>query len=65
LEQIPSHAVYRQATSALTTHRLSVVEDNEDIAKIEKTLDAGQIEEVVVQAAEEFNLAVKMLEWKP
>jgi len=44
---------------------LSVVEDNEDIAKIEKTLDAGQIEEVVVQAAEEFNLAVKMLEWKP
>ncbi|GJJ78002.1 NADH dehydrogenase (ubiquinone) 1 alpha subcomplex subunit 5 [Entomortierella parvispora] len=65
LEQIPSHAVYRQATSALTTHRLNVVEANEDIAKIEKTLDAGQIEEVVVQAAEELKLAGKMLEWKP
>jgi NADH dehydrogenase (ubiquinone) 1 alpha subcomplex subunit 5 len=49
----------------LTNHRLSVVKGTEDIAKIEQTLDAGQIEEVVVQAAEELNLAGKMLEWKP
>ncbi|KAF9583289.1 hypothetical protein BGW38_009819 [Lunasporangiospora selenospora] len=65
LDQIPEHAVYRQATAALTKHRLSVVEGTEDIAKIEETIDAGQIEEVVVQAADELNLAAKMLEWKP
>ncbi|KAF9930159.1 hypothetical protein FBU30_000827 [Linnemannia zychae] len=65
LEQIPTHAVYRQATAALTQHRLNIVQGTEDIAKIEKALDAGQIEEVVVQAADELKLAGKMLEWKP
>ncbi|KAI8599244.1 ETC complex I subunit conserved region-domain-containing protein [Dissophora ornata] len=57
LEKIPTHAVYRQATAALTNHRLDVVKSTEDIAKIEETLDAGQIEEL--------KLAGKMLEWKP
>ncbi|KAF9165872.1 hypothetical protein BGX21_002095 [Mortierella sp. AD011] len=64
LEKFPTHAVYRQATAALTNHRLNVVQSTEDIEKIEETLDAGQIEEVVVQAADELKLAVKMLEWK-
>ena len=49
----------------MTNHRLDVVKSTEDIAKIEETLDAGQIEEVVVQAVEELKLAGKMLEWKP
>ncbi|KAG0197410.1 hypothetical protein BGX28_009104 [Mortierella sp. GBA30] len=65
LEKFPEHAVYRQATAALTNHRLNVVKGTEDIAKIEETIDAGQIEEVVVQAVEELKLAGKMLEWKP
>ncbi|KAF9958987.1 ndufa5, NADH-ubiquinone oxidoreductase subunit [Mortierella alpina] len=65
LEKFPEHAVYRQATAALTNHRLSVVEGTEDINKIEESIDAGQIEEVVVQAVEELKLAGKMLEWKP
>ncbi|KAG0230620.1 hypothetical protein BGW42_000825 [Actinomortierella wolfii] len=65
LEKIPSHAVYRQATAALTNHRLNVVEANEDIGKIEEQLDCGQIEEIVVQAVEERKLIDKMLEWKP
>ncbi|KAF9917114.1 hypothetical protein BX616_001890 [Lobosporangium transversale] len=65
LEKFPDHAVYRQATTALTTHRLNIVQSIEDIAKIEEALDAGQIEEVVVQAVEELKLADKMLEWRP
>ncbi|KAG9323805.1 hypothetical protein KVV02_002251 [Mortierella alpina] len=65
LEKFPEHAVYRQATAALTNHRLSVVQGTEDITKIEETIDAGQIEEVVIQAVEELKLAGKMLEWKP
>ncbi|KAF9999753.1 hypothetical protein BGZ65_004940 [Modicella reniformis] len=64
LEKFPTHAVYRQATAALTNHRLSVVQGTEDISNIEQTLDAGQIEEVVVQAVDELKLANKMLEWK-
>ncbi|KAF9576224.1 ndufa5, NADH-ubiquinone oxidoreductase subunit [Mortierella alpina] len=65
LEKFPEYAVYRQATAALTNHRLSVVQGTEDVNKIEETIDAGQIEEVVVQAVEELKLAQKMLEWKP
>ncbi|KAF9428380.1 hypothetical protein BGZ94_002598 [Podila epigama] len=64
LEQIPEHAVYRQATSAMTTHRLNVVKNTEDITKIEQAIDAGQIEEVVVQAVDELKLVGKMVEWK-
>ncbi|KAG0262439.1 hypothetical protein BG011_010156 [Mortierella polycephala] len=64
LEKIPEHAVYRQATAAMTNHRLNVVKSTEDISKIEETLDAGQIEEVVVQAVDELKIAGKMLEWK-
>lgn len=36
----------------------------EVIADLERTLDAGQIEEVIVQAQDELKLAAKMLEWK-
>ncbi|KAG0344354.1 hypothetical protein BG005_001871 [Podila minutissima] len=64
LEQIPKHAVYRQATAAMTQHRLNVVQGTEDIAKIEETIDAGQIEEVVVQAVDELKIVGKMVEWK-
>ena len=33
------------------------------IANLETTLDAGQIEEVIIQARDELKLAAKMLEW--
>ncbi|KAF9191785.1 hypothetical protein BGZ51_000132 [Haplosporangium sp. Z 767] len=64
LEKIPEHAAYRQATAAMTNHRLNVVKSTEDISQIEETLDAGQIEEVVIQAVDELKIAGKMLEWK-
>jgi NADH dehydrogenase (ubiquinone) 1 alpha subcomplex subunit 5 len=64
LEPIPSTAIYRQAAEALTKQRLSVVEQLESVEEIERTLDAGQIEEVIVQAEDELQLVSKMLEWK-
>lgn len=34
------------------------------IGELERTIDAGQIEEVVIQAEDEIKLSAKMLEWK-
>ncbi|CAG8554644.1 14681_t:CDS:2 [Ambispora leptoticha] len=65
LARLPEHAVYRQSAEALTQHRLSIAEATEDINEIEKGIGAGQIEEVILQAEDEKQLAAKMEEWKP
>ena len=36
-----------------------------NIEELEKKINCGQIEEVIVQAENEVMLARKMLEWKP
>ncbi|KAK9767880.1 hypothetical protein K7432_001943 [Basidiobolus ranarum] len=64
LERLPSNAVYRHATTALTKQKLSVVESTEDIPELEAKLDAGQIEEVIMAAQDELKLVAKMEEWK-
>ncbi|ODQ52404.1 hypothetical protein SAICODRAFT_30828 [Saitoella complicata NRRL Y-17804] len=65
LSELPSHAVYRQATEALTKHRQSIVEATESADEIEQKIGAGLIEEVILQAETELSLAKKMKEWKP
>ncbi|RKP07553.1 ETC complex I subunit conserved region-domain-containing protein [Thamnocephalis sphaerospora] len=64
LKPIPATAVYRQATEALTKQRLGVVEGTENVEEIERTLDVGQIEEVIMQAEDELKLISKMIQWK-
>jgi NADH dehydrogenase (ubiquinone) 1 alpha subcomplex subunit 5 len=64
LSRLPTTAVYRQATEALTQHRLSIVESTENIDEIEAKIDVGQIEEIILQAKDELNLVGKMEEWK-
>ncbi|KAK0523101.1 hypothetical protein OC834_003023 [Tilletia horrida] len=73
LQALPQGTVYRQATEALTNHRLSVVEsalgqgkivDEDAIKTVEDKLELGQIEEVIMQAHDELGLAAKMIEWK-
>ncbi|CAD6982786.1 unnamed protein product [Tilletia controversa] len=73
LNALPEGTVYRQATEALTSHRLSVIENalsqnktiNEDVIKsVEDKLDVGLIEEVVMQANDELGLVAKMIDWK-
>ena len=64
LESIPSASVYRQATEAITRHRLSVVEKaNGDISAVEKELGA-MVEQTLVEAKDEEKLTGKMIEWK-
>ncbi|KAI8819556.1 ETC complex I subunit conserved region-domain-containing protein, partial [Fimicolochytrium jonesii] len=64
LERVPASAAYRQSAEALARHRLEVVEKNEDTAAIEKQLDAGQIEELIVAAEHELRLLPEMFKYK-
>lgn len=64
LSAIPSSSAYRQATEAITNHRLQVVEKaGDDITAVEREL--GQMVEVIIQEAEsEKELVSNMAEWK-
>ncbi|GAC74866.1 NADH:ubiquinone oxidoreductase, NDUFA5/B13 subunit [Moesziomyces antarcticus T-34] len=79
LKSMPEASVYRQATMALTQHRLDVVlgakneadkvrTQPEQLEKIyeqaEVQIDAGQLEQVLEQAQAEYKLAAKMVDWK-
>lgn len=71
LESMPPAAVYRQSAEAITRERLAVVQraheqaTEADIEAVEREIDAGLVEELVIQAEEELKLAGKMLEYKP
>lgn len=65
LSRLPAHAVYRQAAESMTQHRLAIVQGTEDVNEIEKAIDCGQIEELIMQAEDELKLVGKMEEWKP
>lgn len=72
LEKIPAAAVYRQSAEAITKERLAVVQRRDadqateaDIEAVEREIDAGLVEELLLQAQDELTLASKMLEYKP
>lgn len=66
LSQLPAESVYRQATEAVLKQRAAIIEKaNGDVEAVERELDAGQIEQVILVAKDEQSLAAKMLEWKP
>lgn len=64
LSSLPSTSVYRQATEAITKHRLQTVESSgQDVAKFESAL--GSMAEVVLEEAQaEQQLVGNMIEWK-
>ncbi|KAF5398700.1 ETC complex I subunit region [Paragonimus heterotremus] len=62
---MPEDSGYRKHTTAIVQSRLQAVSTISDISKLEKTIDCGQIEEVIVQAQREYDLARSMLKWKP
>ncbi|VEU23959.1 DEKNAAC105250 [Brettanomyces naardenensis] len=63
-KDFPKESIYRQSVENLTKARLAVVEKNEVTEKIEKDIGCGLIEELIIQANDEYNLAEKMAEWK-
>mmetsp|Transcript_21637 Transcript_21637/g.42496 ORF Transcript_21637/g.42496 Transcript_21637/m.42496 type:complete len:112 (+) Transcript_21637:133-468(+) len=56
LKTIPSGVPYRESMEQITNYRLSVVEKYEDEEQIEKEIDCGQIEELLLQAKDEIEL---------
>lgn len=61
----PKDSVYRQSVENITKARKQIVEDNEVSEVIEKQIGNGLIEEILIQAGEEYELVKKMAEWKP
>ncbi|XP_054352702.1 NADH dehydrogenase [ubiquinone] 1 alpha subcomplex subunit 5 isoform X1 [Pongo pygmaeus] len=64
LEEIPKNAAYRKYTEQITNEKLAMVKAEPDVKKLEDQLQGGQLEEVILQAEHELNLARKMKEWK-
>lgn len=63
LSNLPPTSVYRQATEAITKHRLQLVEKaGEDVKAVEGEL--GMVEGILEEAKAEQALVGKMLEWK-
>ncbi|KAA0194657.1 NADH dehydrogenase ubiquinone 1 alpha [Fasciolopsis buskii] len=62
---MPEDCKYRKHTSEIVQARLQAVSTISNIKELEKKIDCGQIEEVIVQAQREYDLARNMLKWKP
>lgn len=56
VQELPRAAPYRQSVEQITSYRLSVVEKMEDHEAIEAEIDCGQVEELLEQAKDEWEL---------
>merc|ERR1712020_663805 len=68
LAKMPADYPYRKHTEQIVTERAAMVKAASTIEELEKKLDCGQIEEVIVQAENEVALARMLLEtraWEP
>lgn len=65
LAKMPQEAAYRKHTEKLVNERLAIVSDEINLDNIEKRIQGGQIEELIVQAESELLLSRRMLKWKP
>ncbi|ODV96052.1 hypothetical protein PACTADRAFT_49470 [Pachysolen tannophilus NRRL Y-2460] len=63
-EKFPNESIYKKSVETMTKNRLSIVEENEIIENIENKIGNGLIEELLVQAYEEYELSNKLAEWK-
>eukprot|EP00924_Labyrinthula_sp_SR-Ha-C_P006904 maker-scaffold_8-snap-gene-4.3-mRNA-1 protein AED:0.19 eAED:0.19 QI:63/1/1/1/1/1/3/30/118 len=56
IKTVPQGSDYRTSIEQITSYRLSVVEKESDIFKIEDEISCGQVEELIIQAEEELDL---------
>ena len=64
LGTLPSSSVYKQQAEFITKQRLDLVNKTEDVMELENLINCGQIEEVIVQANDELQLAEQMSSWQ-
>ena len=62
--KMPSDCAYRKFTENTISERAALVKNESNVAELEKKINGGQIEEVIIQAENELNLSRKILEWK-
>ncbi|XP_053262260.1 NADH dehydrogenase [ubiquinone] 1 alpha subcomplex subunit 5 [Podarcis raffonei] len=65
LDSMPKDASYRKYTENIVNERLDIVKTEPDVQKLERKINGGQIEEVILQAESELSLARKMVQWRP
>ena len=61
---MPTDYAYRKFTENIISERAALVKNESNVAELEKKINGGQIEEVIIQAENELNLSRKILEWK-
>merc|ERR1712002_707017 len=61
LGSIPQSSPYRQQVEQITNERLDLVNKTENVMTLEKKINCGQIEEVIIQANDELSLVKKWL----
>lgn len=62
--KFPLSSIYRQSVETLTKNRLKIVEENDITEEIENKIGGGLIEEVLIQANDELQLAHELAELK-
>ncbi|XP_055384311.1 NADH dehydrogenase [ubiquinone] 1 alpha subcomplex subunit 5 [Condylostylus longicornis] len=65
LAKMPPDAGYRKNTEKIVQERANIVKTTPNVADVEKKINCGQVEELIIQAENELVLARKMLGWKP
>lgn len=56
-EKFPPTSVYRQSVESIIKARKEIVQSNSDVQTIENQIGSGLLEEILIQAADEFLLA--------
>ena len=64
LAKMPTDYPYRKYTENVIMERAALVKNEPNIQELEKKINCGQIEEVIIQATNELHLTRKILEWK-
>lgn len=64
MKRLPETSTYRVSVESATKQKLDIVESTEDLDLIEKTINDGQLEQLIEQAKAEIKLISKMEEWK-
>uniref|UniRef100_A0A0A9XDF0 Putative NADH dehydrogenase [ubiquinone] 1 alpha subcomplex subunit 5 n=1 Tax=Lygus hesperus TaxID=30085 RepID=A0A0A9XDF0_LYGHE len=65
LKKLPQDSAYRKHTEAIIQQRSAIVTQGATIEEIEQKINCGVIEEIIVQAENELQLARNFSNWKP
>ncbi|XP_050519875.1 NADH dehydrogenase [ubiquinone] 1 alpha subcomplex subunit 5 [Daktulosphaira vitifoliae] len=65
IQKMPENASYRKYTEKIVSDRAKIVKESDTVEDIEKKINCGQAEELIIQAENELILSRKMLAFKP